>query len=275
MKYPMCALVALAALPPGLCPAHADSDLTYGRDIQGSRLVAPRRNAACLSGEATEEASALKKRLQEMDALRTGANTPFQEIEKQARDLLGQYTLPDDRAKIYFELAHIYAQSGIRLHPERVIRYGRLALASERDPVRRGVLYSYLGSAAEIDPTQLTFAGQRAQAAVVWLQGYRELLPLHLPVVAPELPVVEKLDVDALDPSQLASARLKHEAQMKARQEAERLQQLVAHRDIFVRQLKETYAREPRADAELRSLVRRELGDKQAADTLLSQILPK
>jgi hypothetical protein len=220
-----------------------------------------------------EETQTLHQRLMKMDALRTGAGTPFVDIEKQGRELLAQYTRPAERAQIFFALAHIYAQSDIRLHPERVTRYARLALTSERDPIQRGILYSYLGSAAEVDPTRLTFAEQREQAARAWLQGYKELLPLHLPAVAPELPTIEKMDYDLLDPAEQEKARRKHENQRKARREAERLRRLVENRNIFVRQLAEVYGREPQANDEIKQLARRVLGDGQAAEALLAQVI--
>lgn len=154
--------------------------------------VSPGRNAHAGPGPAAtafpafgetraDEVSPLRRRLLRIDAQITGANTPFADIEKQAAELRTRYSRADERAQIYFELAHVYAQSGIRLHPERVARYARLALAFERDPVQRGTLYSYLGSALFIDPARLTFSEQRAQAAAAWLQGYKELLPLRLP----------------------------------------------------------------------------------------------
>jgi hypothetical protein len=230
---------------------------------------------ACAHVKAPDEASPLRQRLEQMDALRAGASTAFGEVENQGRELLRQYKRPEERAQIYFELAHVYAQSDIRLHPDRVARYARLALTSERDPIQRGVLYSYLGSAAEVDPTQLTFKAQRAKAAAVWLRGYKELLPLHLPATAPELPVIEKQDSDVPNPADREAARLKQAAQIKARQGAERLQKLIANRNVFVQQLKEVYAREPRANAEITRHTLDVLKDRQAADALLTQILPK
>ena len=219
-----------------------------------------------------EEPSTLRQQLLKVDALRAGASTQYAEVEKQGRALLLQYTRPEERAQIYFTIAEVYAQSDIRRHPERVTRYARLALADEHDSIRRGILYSYLGSAAEVDPTCLTFAEQRKQAARIWLQGYKELLPLHLPAVAPEMPIVEKAVDNGIDLSPDAASLKKHAEQRKARGEAERLGALVANRDIFVRQLTEVYGREPRADDELRHMAAKVLKNKQAEDGLLNQV---
>lgn len=223
----------------------------------------------------SEEGQTLTQRLLQLDALRAGPNTLFGEIERQGRELLGEYRRAGERAQIYFALTAVYGQSDISGHSDQVTRYARLALSLEHDPVRRGVLYSYLGSAAEVNPAMKTFAAQRTRAAQIWLQGYKELLPLHLPQVAPELPAVGRVDDDQSDPARRQQLLREHEAQMSARTEAERIEEMVQNRDIFVRQLKEVYAREPRADAEIRRLTLRILGDPEEAQALLKQILPQ
>src|SRR5690606_32884669 len=98
---------------------------------------------------------------------------------------------PEEQARIYFQLAHVYGQSNIRLHADKVTKYARLALKAERDPGRRGWLHTYLGAAAWIDSrTRPAFEDRRRAAAEAYLKGYQELLPLKLPEQAPELPAV-------------------------------------------------------------------------------------
>ena len=221
--------------------------------------------------ESSPELSALQIKLSAMESLRSGASTSFAELERQGQALLRQFHGASERVQIYFELAHVYAQSGIGLHPDRVTRYARSALALEKDPIQRSILYSYLGSAACVDPTRLTFAEQRAQAAPAWLQGYKELLAFHLPKQAPEMPPVEKIS-DAAPDEDLSKQELqRHAEQMKARKKAERIRALVESRDIFVRQLAEAYAREPRNDDEIKRLAKRIVGDKEATRLLLNR----
>ena len=81
-------------------------------------------------------------------------------------------------------MAHVAAQGGITKQVERVRRYGERMLAISRDPVERGTMYSYLGSAAEVDPAVKAFADRRRAAAEPLLRGYAELLAQELP--APE-----------------------------------------------------------------------------------------
>lgn len=243
-----------------------------GREEKGS---APSRASLLSLPAASDEPTTLTQRLLQLDALRAGSSTPFAEVERQGRELLGQYRRSDERAQIYFTITRVYSQSDIRFHSDQVNRYARLALSLEHDPIRRGLLYSDLGSAAEVDPAQTSFAAQRTRAAEIWLQGYKELLPLHLPKTAPELPPVDKWADDFANPAQRRQLLREHEAQMKARMEAERVEKLIQNRNVFVQQLKEVYAREPRADAEIRRLAARILGDPQATEALLAQILPK
>jgi hypothetical protein len=55
------------------------------------------------------------------------------------------------------------------------------------------------------------------------LTGYAEMFAQELPAKAPELPVVDKLGAEGIDPDSVkaAQARARHAAQMEAREEAE------------------------------------------------------
>ena len=119
-------------------------------------------------------------------------------LERKADELLKKYTARDDQARIYFEVAHVAAQSDIRNHVQRVRKYAAKSLAQSRDLLQRGVLYSYLGSAAEVE-AEKTFEDRRRLAAAELLTGYAEMLAQELPAKAPELPVVDKLGGDRMD----------------------------------------------------------------------------
>ncbi len=214
----------------------------------------------------------LEQRLAQLDALRGDANVAA-EVEVQGEDLLSRYKLPEDRTRIAFELAHVLGQSDIRKHSAAVAKYTRLALEAEHDPIRRGTLHSYLASALLVDPADDHFGRQRRRATEVWLDAYKELLALELPDTAPPLPVVPKLGPDFPDRVVREEAFRAQAARMQARREAERIGQLVHHRDDVVRQLAEVYRRPPRADDELKPLVARVLGDSMSADALLARVL--
>jgi RNA polymerase sigma factor (sigma-70 family) len=222
-----------------------------------------------------EGALSLQERLAKLDALRNGDQTPFDEVEKQGKELLARFTQPEEQAKIYFMLAHAYGQSGIGLHPDRVTKYARLALRDERDPLQRAWLHTYLGCAVEVDPDARLrqFDERRRRAATAYLEGYKELLALKLPDKAPELPVVGK--VENGDAREQEAARRKNEADMQAWRQARSTQDLVAQRDILVRQIVELYRRPPAADAELRELAEHVLGDAKVADALAARVRSK
>jgi RNA polymerase sigma factor (sigma-70 family) len=218
----------------------------------------------------------LQEQLAKLDAMRNGEQTPFDEVEKQGKELLARFTQPEEQAKIYFMLAHVYGQSGIQLHPDRVTKYARLALRDERDSLQRAWLHTYLGCAVEVDPDARLrqFDERRRRAATAYLEGYKELLKLKLPDKAPELPAVGKV-VENTDPREQEAARRKNEAEMQAWRQAKYLGELVAQRDILVRQVVELYRRPPAADAELRELAEHVLGDAKAADALVARLRPK
>ncbi len=218
-----------------------------------------------------EERPTLQERLYALDQIRQGADTSFDDVEREGEKLIARYKAPEDRAKIYFELAHVYAQSDIRKYPDRVTKYARLALEAERDPKQRALLYTYLGSAAEVEPGDKSFSELRRNAALHYLAGYKEMLALKLPAKAPALPQVEKYHVDG-DPEAEKAARERHEAQMKARAKAEVERDLIEQRRILLEQIVALYQREPHANDELREIAAKVLGDDKAAAKLVGKL---
>jgi RNA polymerase sigma factor (sigma-70 family) len=220
-----------------------------------------------------DDPAVLQKRLGELDALRKGTDTPFAEVEKQGKELLAQFKKPAEQAKIYFMLAHVYGQSGIAYHPDRVTAYARLALKAERDPAARGWLHMYLGCAAEVDGTRRTFEEKRKAAAAAYLEGYKEVLALDLPAKAPELPVLGKLRRERNgDPAEDEELRKKQEAQLKARRKAEFVREMVDRRELYIGQLAQLYRRAPAADEELRQLAEQVLKDREAVKEFLAKV---
>jgi RNA polymerase sigma factor (sigma-70 family) len=222
----------------------------------------------------------LQRELSAFDAYRHGSEERFVELERKADELLKKYTAPDDQARIYFEMAHVAAQSDIRNHVQRVRRFARKSLALSRDPLQRGVLHSYLGSAAEVEAEE-TFEDRRRQAATELLTGYAEMLAQELPAKAPELPVVNKLGAEGIDPDSVkaAQARARHAAQMAAREEAEFIRELVDRRDTLANQLRWLYHPDPKihgrtsgGPAKLRALAGRVLKDPKAVEALLERV---
>jgi hypothetical protein len=226
----------------------------------------------------------LQRELFAFDAYRHGSEEQFAELERNAEGLLRRYTDRDDRARIAYEVAHVAAQSDIRRHVERVRRYAGRSLALSRDPLQRGRLYSYLGSAAEVDAAEKTFEGRRRRAGEALLAGYAEMLAQGLPAKAPELPAVDKVGGERFPPNSIraAQARARHEAQVAARREAEFIGALVQRRDTLANQLRwlyrphpKVYGRTPDGPDKLRALARKVLRDRAAVQALLAHVRAK
>lgn len=183
-----------------------------------------------------------------LDKLRAGANTPWEQVEKQVNELLAKYPAPASQGRIHWQAAHVYGQSDISGHAADVTRHAQLALKYERDPVQRGWLYMYLGSAAEVRDTKPeTFVERRANATKWYLKGYDELLPYRLPEIAPELPAVNKLGTelgpqDEFDPDRVA-AEVRHATEIKVREETAVTRELVQRRDIYIGRLQDLFGR--------------------------------
>lgn len=237
----------------------------------------------------TLEPPSLAEKLHDLDNLRAGAQTPWAQVEKITSSLLREYSGRDERGQIYSMAAHVYAQSDIRGHATDVTRLAQLALKYQLDPVQRGRLYLYLGNAAEVrDNDPKSFLESRAEATTWYLKGYVELQVFQLPAVAPELPTVEKIGESiqlspdgGIDPD-TASLIVRHEAQMKARREAETIRELVQFRDFYLGRLKELFGRlhqvydkDAEAPERFRQVASSIIKDLKQIGTLMEQIFPE
>jgi len=184
--------------------------------------------------EPKEPTAELLRELDDLDKMRQGKSTNFAEVEKKGLALLAKYSDPAHQARIYYQLVVTFGNSDIEKTSASVTKYGRLALQLERDPVRRAHLYSDLGSAASVDPSEQSSEVRRRNATKVLLEGYEEVLALKLPATAPELPGVMKLGDE---PDQ--ADRQRHEAQVKAHREAVFVRDMVQLRDMLIRQINE------------------------------------
>ena len=260
-------------------PFGTDSPIGFAR--QADRDAAHKKARAWLADRAkepppvVEPTAGLLADLDALDKLRRGDGTDFAAVEKRGAELLARYPGRADKGRVYFTLTRVYSNSGIGKAWARVEKYGRLALEYDRDPVRRGEVFSALASAAEVATPADPLAAdplpvKRKRATGIVLEGYKELLPLELPPTAPELPAVEK--VGDVDGAGRAAAVERHAAQVEARRKAEFVRDMVRCRDTYVLQLRTLYGREPKADGELKDLVGEGLNDPAAAADLLARV---
>lgn len=206
----------------------------------------------------------LQDELRALDALRKGAKTPFDQVDRRGEALLEEFPEPAQQAQIHYQLAHVHAQSGLK-HPATILAHAQKALESKLiTPQQRGTLYSYMSSAHEVDPAEKDFAVRRRNAIQPLLLGLKECQAFSLPDLPPELPVIPLVRGDFEKPAEAARLQREREAAMLARKEVERTRDLVRRRDVLSQQVRSLYARDPAADDELQKLATEQLGAEQA-----------
>src|SRR5438094_288154 len=102
-----------------------------------------------LAGVLPLAAQGLDKGLSQLDQLRRGPKTDFTQLERRAEKLLEQYKDPASQGRIYYQVAHVYAQTGL-IHPQKVIDFAQKALKCPLDEQLRARLRVYCGDAQRI-----------------------------------------------------------------------------------------------------------------------------
>jgi len=226
---------------------------------------------AILGACGVARAQTLDHDLRAIEALRNGDKTPLDVVNRRGDELLEKYDQPQDQALIHFTLAHIHAQSALQ-QPAKVIEHAQAALDSKLlTPQQRGTLYSYLSSAHEVDKEAIKdFAERRRHALAPLLAGLAELQKMNLPAKAPELPAFRLERGEFADPAEAARLRAAAEAARLAREQAQRIGELVFRRNVLKDQVKWLYYRDPPADDELEHLATKALGKDLANELLAS-----
>jgi hypothetical protein len=88
----------------------------------------------------------LQIRLQEIDRMRTGRNGEMSKLEREALQLLGISSSVDKAARVYFSIAQMYFNAGLR-QPDKLIEYSRKALDINEDLIRTCKLHLFWGDA--------------------------------------------------------------------------------------------------------------------------------
>jgi RNA polymerase sigma factor (sigma-70 family) len=253
----------------------------FGRPAAATLAPVPEPDAQVISARkklprVADPSPELRAELAAFDGYRHGNEEKFAELERRADGLLKRFPAADDQARIFATVAHVAAQSRIDQHVPRVRRYARLALSLSRDPIDRGLMYSYLASAAEVDPAEKDFAVRRKRAADELLTGYAELLVQGLPEKAPDLPILGA-GKQLGQPTPEETAR--YEAYLLARREAEWVRAQVERRETLLGQLRwlfkpqpNVHGRTPEGLVELRQLARGYLKDPALVSALMLRV---
>jgi hypothetical protein len=209
--------------------------------------------------------------LQALDRLRRGSKTPFDEVERAAGELLTKYPDPKDRGQIYYELAHVYVQSGL-VRPQSALDYVKKAMQCPLAPQQQIRLYGYWGSILLMLRRTDPLPQRRREATVVFLDGLVQLRKLDLPEKPPEIPTTVLVDLDPTTDTAAKEAEQRNRRYMAAVERAEFLREMIRYREGLTSQIAWLYSREPRATQELRELVIKTTHDLQLADRLVDRV---
>lgn len=207
--------------------------------------------------------------LTKLDELRKGRETPLATVDERGARLLKDYSSLGDRGRIYYQLAHVHAQSGLR-RPEKVIEYTKKALEYPLDTDHKLRLYVYWGDALQVT-TDHPLVVRRKAAATAYLDGLAEVLKYKLPEKAPELPPVFIFDAVGDDP-QAEQLRQRHKQAVEVRKQAEFQREMIGHREVLISQIVGLYRQKPAAIEELQELAKKALKSQAAVDRLLGAV---
>jgi hypothetical protein len=176
---------------------------------------------------------AWKKKLYRLCDLRKARETPFDDVERLAREIFSEPLADGDQALVYFHLAELYAQSGM-VHPDRVLEYSCLALALPLEPSQRTTLFIYRGDACLARRAGATFNERRRAAAFEYARGLAEIARHDLPVKPRERQLTTIFSGD--DDDGEGKQQMQKVRDFNARVDFETT--LLQHRDLIRQQLK-------------------------------------
>ncbi len=221
------------------------------------------------------DAATLEEELYEVDKLRAGFATPFEQVESRCAELLQRYKEPAEQAKIYFQLAQVEGQSGLQ-HPQRLVGYIEKALALPLEPTKRVRLYIYWGDVIQVSHRGVRgreLIAARSEAVMPYLYGMKELLKYDLPEAKPEVPGIRVVNYDGpKDTQEYQELVREQQRQIEARDRAVFQRGMIEYHDVLTNQISLMYSRLPFATDELQELATQILEDKVAVDRLMSHV---
>ena len=214
--------------------------------------------------------SAIDAELRALYKLHNGAKSDLDAVERLGADLLKRYDEPQDQAQIYYTLTHVHAQAAMR-RPDLIVKFGQAALDSKLiTPGQRATIYSYWGSAIEVQRDKIKDVSERRKAAAdVLLKGLCELTELKIPEKEPPPPVPPPgLGIGGDVPGEAPRPRAAAEAYQRARDEQQRVRDLIFRRKVLTDQVRYLYVRPPENLDELRELATKAVGEAEAEKLL-------
>jgi hypothetical protein len=225
--------------------------------------------AICLLATDSLLGDDLEIKLEEVYLSRKGAKTDFAAVEQRCKELLSEYTKPEEQARIYFMSAHVEGQSGLR-HPAKTIGYVKKALSLPLDPEQRLQLYMYWGNALEV-----TYRGAKSDA----LKKVRpEVVEPYLKGIAECVGYVAETQMTPLPPIQEApgpddrnwNGAREHNYAKSIK--LDKLETLQGFQKAFENQIAFVYSRVPFATEEIEKLATQHLPDQSARENVMSKV---
>ncbi len=232
----------------------------------------------------------LEAQLGQLDEMRAGPQTPFEEVEQRSQELLQEYEAEEEQGLIY---AHMYAQSGMsdEGRAEEARRYAAKALEYPLIAEKRLRMYIYLGDGLQSTDRTEPFPVRRKRAAEAYLKGLKEALLCGAPLERPEyvLPPMpsgeggmgtfgEGLPGPTVPGGMVSFEEGKRLSELVGDQaaksaEVRRLQELHLCRWALFTQLIDMYGRrEPHGASELRQMATEIVGDQEVIASLMKQL---
>lgn len=250
-------------------------------DQRKSWRVPPRRLAvvagcllACLCFEVIANAAELDRSLAKIGLKLISQSPDLNALETEYLKLLEMYKLPEEQGKIYYALAHMYAQHGEQYTP-KVAEYCERALKFPLEPIEAIRMYVYWGDALWTkyrDAPAEEFVGARLQIASLYLNGFKLVLAHQRTNDAGSPPSVDGyLYLGPRSGPEYDEIVRKHDAQVKARQEWDQQHTVVWDHKVLVEHIVRIYAREPRNEAELRKLAQEILDNPTGLEEILKR----
>ncbi len=208
--------------------------------------------------------------LQTLNHLRKGVKTDFSKVDAVSESMLKKYTDPIDKGKIYYAVAHIFAQAG-GTRPAEVVQFATKALECPLDPSQRLRLYVYWGDALQLLGKEKVFMEKRKAAVVPYLNAFKELMKYDLPLKAPELPGVFAYDVNGDGPL-VEVFKKKHMEAVLKREKAIFQGEMILHRDVIEGQIIGLYTRPPFATHQLQEFAYEIVGETKAVADLIARV---
>jgi len=201
-----------------------------------------------------------------LGALRGSRSKGAEASEELAQDLLKRDLTSDQRARVHYEVAQNYAQSGLQ-EPQRLEFHVRQALPSLRDPELRLRLYVYWGDSISVD-RQVDFSKRRRSSCQVYLKGLIEFMDMDLNVQEFDHP----LAIPAINPHTRPEDIESYHKEFALRELARTNKRIRDIGPVIERQIAGLYRQQPYAIDELKAILTSTLSDTASVKRILRSV---